>query len=343
MLFYEVCPTLHHRIKELRMYRILIILLTFHPLLSSGQSNFIKRSNEQEFKIEVKTSAYYNGIGTAEVDLFLGKIQSNDYQVVDSTHYNGRAILQDFGYANDSCYYYPFKIGKKTSTGKKSNFRQYFEIKTYDIEVDFTQIDTIFPYDKTSDVYTNYTISNEPFINTQNKVIQRVADSLWNLSSDYLDYARKCYQYVPKTFDYLDPISGFHSLETILDKGGGDCGNLATVFITLLRCKGIPARHIVGFRPDDSLHVWADFYLEKYGWIPVDVTYKQSDPSGDYFGTILFENNGFIIHRGIGNIVFQKSGLIRIPSLQTFSFTDNYSEESEREVVIRREVKCSEQ
>ena len=52
MLFYEVSLVLHHRIKELRMYRILIILFSFHPLLSSGQSDFIKRSNEKEFKIE---------------------------------------------------------------------------------------------------------------------------------------------------------------------------------------------------------------------------------------------------------------------------------------------------
>ncbi len=145
---------------------------------------------------------------------------------------------------------------------------------------------------------------------------------------------------MPKAFDYLDPISGFHPLETILVKGGGDCGNLFTVFITLLRMKGIPARHIVGFRPDNSLHVWSDFYLENYGWIPVDVTYKQSDPTGDYFGDILFKNNGFILHRGIGNLVFGRSGPVRIPSLQTFSYSDKYSMESSREVRIRREIQC---
>lgn len=57
--------------------------------------------------------------------------------------------------------------------------------------------------------------------------------------------------------------------------------------MNLLRAKGIPAKHIVTVRPDGSYHVWADFYLEKYGWIPVDVNMKLDNPEGNYFGYCL--------------------------------------------------------
>lgn len=47
-----------------------------------------------------------------------------------------------------------------------------------------------------------------------------------------------------------------------------------------MRAKKIPAKHIVTVRPDGSHHVWADFYLERYGWIPVDVNARLVDPRG---------------------------------------------------------------
>ncbi len=39
----------------------------------------------------------------------------------------------------------------------------------------------------------------------------------------------------------------------------------------MMRSRGIPARHVVGFSPSKKYHVWAEFYMERYGWVPVDV------------------------------------------------------------------------
>jgi hypothetical protein len=55
----------------------------------------------------------------------------------------------------------------------------------------------------------------------------------------------------------------------ILKNNGGSCGGLSTVLLSLLRCKNVPARHVIAWS-----HAWGEFYLENYGWIPVDPTFK---------------------------------------------------------------------
>ncbi|GAB5417794.1 MAG: hypothetical protein Crog4KO_24570 [Crocinitomicaceae bacterium] len=307
----------------------------FNPL---SDDSFVQYSNERVYTIEVNTTVSYRGLGTVAVDLFLGTLQTNEYQKVLSSSIERAYEKQSFGFAGDSCVYYDIDLGPQTRRWRKELVQQSYSVTVHDIHVNFDLIDSIYPYQTNSDTYKAFTSSNLPFIDVENTELLQVSDSIWKESKNVLDYAKKCYIYVPKTYKYLDPISGFHSLDKILAKGGGDCGNLSSIYITLLRMKGIPARHLVGFRPDETLHAWADFYLENYGWVPVDVNYKQSDPEGNYFGNILFENNGFIIHRGIGYVVTRKAGPVRLASLQTVSYSDAYSVESPREVLVDRRV-----
>lgn len=60
--------------------------------------------------------------------------------------------------------------------------------------------------------------------------------------------------------------------------GGGKCADLSSVFVTLARAAGIPARDVYGLRlasPIDgdvtgNFHCWAEFYLPGTGWVMVD-------------------------------------------------------------------------
>jgi len=71
----------------------------------------------------------------------------------------------------------------------------------------------------------------------------------------------------------------------------GDCGVQNTVFITMCRIAGIPARWQSGFetKPFDDwgMHDWAEIYLAPWGWLPADASYgvqESSDPRiADFF------------------------------------------------------------
>lgn len=65
----------------------------------------------------------------------------------------------------------------------------------------------------------------------------------------------------------------------------GDCGVQNTLFITMCRIAGIPARWQSGFetKPGDNwgMHDWAEVYLAPWGWLPADASYgvqASSDP-----------------------------------------------------------------
>lgn len=64
----------------------------------------------------------------------------------------------------------------------------------------------------------------------------------------------------------------------------GDCGVQNTLFITMCRIAGIPARWQSGFQTKPSrrwgLHDWAEIYIAPWGWLPADASYG-IQPSDD--------------------------------------------------------------
>jgi len=97
-----------------------------------------------------------------------------------------------------------------------------------------------------------------------------------------------------KLFAAVDeiPWAGAREYSTItnisdyaLHAGHADCGQQTLLLIALLRMNGIPARWQSGMVYSDgdywNLHDWGLFYLEPYGWLPMDVTFGRFEDTDE--------------------------------------------------------------
>jgi transglutaminase-like putative cysteine protease len=93
--------------------------------------------------------------------------------------------------------------------------------------------------------------------------------------------AHAIYDYVVNTmtYDKTTPGWGNGDTERACDVAKGNCTDFHSLFMSLARAEGIPARFIIGFplKPEaeamvPGYHCWAEFYLPGRGWIPVDAS-----------------------------------------------------------------------
>jgi transglutaminase-like putative cysteine protease len=111
-----------------------------------------------------------------------------------------------------------------------------------------------------------------------------------------LEKARDIYDYVFHTMKYDKTGTGWGHGDTLwaCDSKRGNCTDFHSVFISMVRSQGIPARFEIGFPiPADKhsgevagYHCWADFYIDSVGWIPVDISeaWKHPELQNYYFG-----------------------------------------------------------
>jgi len=138
----------------------------------------------------------------------------------------------------------------------------------------------VLPYNTSSPEYRKYTASGTNIVITP-AMKAKAQEIVGNETNPYLQ-AQKIYWYIVDTIPYSHAphswlmTSGTPESEYVLDTGIGDCGTQSMYFAALCRSLGIPARAAGGYQiippGNGSTHFWAEYYLEGYGWIPVDVT-----------------------------------------------------------------------
>jgi len=113
---------------------------------------------------------------------------------------------------------------------------------------------------------------------------------------DPLAKARAIYDYVIATMRYDKSGTGWGNGDAIwaCTAKRGNCTDFHSLFIGMMRAAGIPARFEIGFPlPTDQhagtiagYHCWAEFYIEPYGWIPVDASeaWKHPEKKNYFFG-----------------------------------------------------------
>jgi transglutaminase-like putative cysteine protease len=109
-----------------------------------------------------------------------------------------------------------------------------------------------------------------------------------------LEKAHAIYEYVFRTMKYDKSGTGWGHGDTLwaCDSKHGNCTDFHSVFISMARSQNVPARFQIGFPlPADKTsaeipgyHCWAEFYLDRVGWVPVDISEAWKHPEKhDYF------------------------------------------------------------
>lgn len=255
--------------------------------------------------------------GLSKVIIHLPYCESNEYQVVENHRFGHQGSVRT---TDEDHRYIWLKTTSFSGFPGQITYTDTFDFVPTHFVRNLDSITTLYPYDPASEEVQWYTGAEDVYVTPLNPVIDSLADSIWAQSSNVLDFARRCYEYVASHLTYQNPNTGLHSIENIIACGGGDCGNFASFYISMLRNKGVPARHVIGFSPynGNDMHIWAEFYLQNYGWIPADPTYKNSDPTGDYFGR--YDYSYCIAGKGINHSYYVDGQYQNITLLQLYSY-----------------------
>lgn len=300
------------------------------------------------YQVSTTLTVHHNDFSINKLILILGIPRTNIYQQVSDIRING-INLENFGIHqfkqhsfdilstiyNDPYIRYlstnkPSKTGRSSSSSSSNSnsncltttLSLSYNVTLYEIRVDVSNIKVIYDYDTKSRLFQLYTQQNDGvFIDCTNKQIQLIGNKLWQKSNgNILNYVKNVYEYIGSTFKYIKKeIRSTKNLNDIFLINGGECGDFSTIFVNLLRFKYIPSRHLFTRRPNGTYHVWNDFYLEKYGWIPVDCTNKMKRKNGDYFGKVGLQSNGIILNHAIDMFIEKENAnFYQIQHLQTY-------------------------
>lgn len=111
-------------------------------------------------------------------------------------------------------------------------------------------------------------------------VVKELADKIVGDKTTVYDKAKAIYDWTCENM-YRDPNTkgcGPGDVCSLLQTPGGKCTDIHSVFVSLCRAAGVPAREIFGIRQGKKeveditkwQHCWAEFFLPGYGWVPVD-------------------------------------------------------------------------
>ncbi|MBL8860992.1 MAG: transglutaminase domain-containing protein [Planctomycetes bacterium] len=115
--------------------------------------------------------------------------------------------------------------------------------------------------------------------------IAAMADEVCGKDQNPATQALKLLQHVANVADHYSkdptkPNCGIGDAAVCIEKGGGCCTDLHSLFIALARARGIPARLQMGYRVnpknegktyDPGYRCWVEYFAPNHGWIPADI------------------------------------------------------------------------
>ena len=247
----------------------------------------------------------------ATVRVWFPVAKSNKWQEVkvkSSEFPNKHSVAEDASFGNKIGY---FKVENPT---KPVSFQL-----TYDVVRKETT--TQVAKTKLTDQQKTVFLQKNKFVPTSGKPTELLKDQ--KLPEDRLAAGRTLYDLVGQHMKYDKSIAGYGKGDVLraCDVGAGNCTDFHSLFISLARNQKIPSRFEIGFPLPASAvgksgsgeikgyHCWAWFHSPDNGWVPVDISEADKDPSNrDYFfGNLTADRVAFSTGRDIKLVPESKS------------------------------------
>lgn len=169
---------------------------------------------------------------------------------------------------------YQGEIGR--TGAKKLRFSQDFVIAVYSVETSVTPSKVKQYADKNSVVYQKFTAPDR-LVPCDNAEIIALGKSIVKKEKNPYIQAKLVYDYMIENFDIDSKTrSGKADIFDLLDRKRGDAYDFSVIYCAVLRSLGIPCASMAGILVDSEMvtqnHWWNEFYIENFGWIPVDVS-----------------------------------------------------------------------
>jgi len=229
-----------------------------------------------------------------------------------------------------------------TQESKKLKFTQNFVVKVLGVKTEINP-KNVKGYDKNRILYKEYT-SSDALIDCDNPKIVSLAKEIVKKETNPYLQAKLVYDYIVSKYFILNEnrYSDENPID-LIENEQGDAYDFSVIYTSILRALKIPSVSVAGILVDSDSstqsHWWNEFYIEKYGWIPVDLAlgsglsfspFKEipkHDTKSFYFGNL--DNQHIAFSRGWHEI---KQSLVNgkiVYRPRTFAFQSIWEESSE--------------
>ena len=194
---------------------------------------------------------------------------------------------------------------------RRRSIEQSFMLTVYEVETKINRSRIDGRYDTSSKLYQVFT-SADALVPADDATVIKTARSVVGSDRNPFSVAWRVFQYVLQRLSPETPSEP--GVVAALTARKGDSRIYALLFTAMARASGVPARPVSGYLITGEnkavRHMWAEFYLQGFGWVPVDPYLadgarfgdfpSQVNPGAYYFGNL--DNRRIAFSHGLSQL-----------------------------------------